>query len=110
MALTRGAVRPNGPEIRRLRQEQGIAPSALASTAGAALKTICNIENGSNGASPELLNRIATALSVTVRDISHEVCETAESTSNCDQQGRNGRRITTHRPDAAPGRRPGAAA
>lgn len=63
---------PNGPEIRRRRVLLGLSGSAFSARIKISRVTLSNIENGKDGASPEMLKKIADNLGCAVSDISKE--------------------------------------
>ena len=59
--------RHNGLAIRYLRIKSGIKPGALAATVGCSYEHLNNLETERKEASPEVLQRIASALDVPIR-------------------------------------------
>lgn len=59
----------DGVKIRLLRQEAGVGVTALSKRVQCSRQHLTNVESGAFGASIELLNRIATELSVSVDDL-----------------------------------------
>jgi transcriptional regulator with XRE-family HTH domain len=70
MTSTDDRLRPDGPAIRLQRRQQGIRSRDLAEAVGISRQHMVNIECGHNGASPEVLYRIANALSVRIEQVS----------------------------------------
>lgn len=65
-------IQPNGPEIRRRRTNLGLSGSAFSARIKISRVTLSNIETGKDGASPEMLKKIADNLDCSVSDISKE--------------------------------------
>lgn len=64
------SLRPAGSHIRTLRRRAGIKPGRFAESVGISYSHLANVENGHHrGVSPEVLNRIATALSVSIEEL-----------------------------------------
>lgn len=64
------SLRPAGAHIRALRRRAGIKPGAFAESVGISYSHLANVENGHHrGVSPEVLNRIATALGVEIEEL-----------------------------------------
>lgn len=66
-------MRPNGALIRQRRERLGHGLNRFAVQAGVSASHLSRIERGVAGAQPELLQRIARALGVTLEDIAGDV-------------------------------------
>lgn len=71
--------KPLGVNIRRKRVEMGMETKELAAAVDRSVKTIQNLELGSNTAKPEVLYRIAKVLELPIEQVMHSdwVDETA---------------------------------
>jgi transcriptional regulator with XRE-family HTH domain len=69
------ALAPDGKQIRTLRYELGLTQASLAARADVHYSHVYRIEEGTRGATPPVLKRIADALGVAVADITTELKE-----------------------------------
>lgn len=70
---------PNGPAIRKLRQERGITITQLAEQTGVSYQHVANVELGHNTARIEFLYRVANLFQVPIEQVVLEDAAPAES-------------------------------
>jgi len=63
--------RANGEAIRAIREALGIRQDAMAARVGITKSQLSKVEHGANGASPEVMRKLADELSVTLDAITY---------------------------------------
>jgi transcriptional regulator with XRE-family HTH domain len=67
--------RANGDAIRAIREALGIRQDALAARVGITKSQLSKVEHGANGASPEVMRKVADELGVTLDAVTYPVAE-----------------------------------
>ena len=65
--------RVNGAALRAIREALGIRQDALAHRVGVSKSQLSKVESGANGASPEVVRKLAGELGVSIDAITHPV-------------------------------------